>query len=198
MCSLSGEFEYPCETEPIRDLPTARLVVSAVNRSTLTRVSSRSEISASVLTSQGREITVDHSRLLSSHTLRNRVVQSFSSPISLCTHVQFLSGYQQLDYASATSLRKNGSMKKWLDAINTASVTVKDKDPVSASCVAWVISNGYVPRISDNGYQGGRLKLPYTWEKGDFYQATKHWEALGIGVQHPVYLLLLEGRRPGA
>ena len=73
-------FKYPCETEPIRDLPTARLVVSAVNRSTLTRVSSRSEISASVLTSQGREITVDHSRLISSHTLWNRVAPSFSSP----------------------------------------------------------------------------------------------------------------------
>ena len=68
--------------------------------------------------------------------------------------------------------------KKWLDAINTASVTVKDKDPVSASCVAWVISNGYVPRMNDHEYQGGRLKLPDTWEKGDFYQATKHWEAL--------------------
>ena len=52
--------------------------------------------------------------------------------------------------------------KKWLDAINTASVTVKDKDPVSASCVAWVISNGYVPRISDHECQGGRLKLPNT------------------------------------
>ena len=37
-------FKYPSETEPIRDLPTARLVVSSVNRSTLTRVSSRSEI----------------------------------------------------------------------------------------------------------------------------------------------------------
>ena len=108
MGPLSGGFEYPCETEPIRDLPTARLVVSAVNRSTLTRVSSRSEISASVLTSQGREITVDISRLLSPHTLRNRVVQSFSSSISLCIQVRFLSGYQLLDYASATSLRKNG------------------------------------------------------------------------------------------
>ena len=85
-------FKYPCETEPIRDLPTARLVVSAVNRSTLTRVSSRSEISASVLTSQGREITVDISRLLSPHTLRNRVVQSFSSSISLSTQVRFQSG----------------------------------------------------------------------------------------------------------
>ena len=70
--------------------------------------------------------------------------------------------------------------KKWIDAVNTASVNVKDKDPVSASCVAWVIPNGYVPRTNNHGYQGGRLKLPDTWEKGDFYQATKHWEMLGL------------------
>ena len=50
--------------------------------------------------------------------------------------------------------------KKWLDAINTASVTVKDKDPVSASCVAWVISNGYVPRISDHECQKEDLSSP--------------------------------------
>ena len=80
-------FKYPCETEPIRDLPSARVVVSAVNRSTLTRVSSRSEISASVLTSHRREKTVDISRLLYPHTSRNRVVQSFSSSISLSTQV---------------------------------------------------------------------------------------------------------------
>ena len=77
--------------------------------------------------------------------------------------------------------------KKWLDAINTASVTVKDKDPVSASCVAWVISNGYVPRISDHGYQGVRLTLPDTWKKGDFYQATKLWEALGLSGYNAQY-----------
>ena len=77
--------------------------------------------------------------------------------------------------------------KKWIDAINTASVTVKDNDPVSASCVAWVISNGYVPRINDHGYQGGRLKLPDTWEKGDFYQAAEHWEALGLSGYNAQY-----------
>ena len=82
-------FKYPCETEPIRDLPTARLVVSSVNRSTLTRVSSKSEISASVLTSHRRENTVDISRLLYPLTSRNRVVQSFSSSISLSTQVRF-------------------------------------------------------------------------------------------------------------
>ena len=113
MGPLSVGFEYPCETEPIRDLPTARLVVSAVNRSTLTRVSSRSEISASVLTSQGREITVDSSRLLSPHTLRNRVVQSFSSSISLCIQVRFLSpdgaaGGLKPEYPAASGPRDYG------------------------------------------------------------------------------------------
>ena len=52
--------------------------------------------------------------------------------------------------------------KKWIDVINIASVTVKDIDHVSASCIAWVISNGYVPRITDHECQGGRLKLPDT------------------------------------
>ena len=40
--------------------------------------------------------------------------------------------------------------KKWLDAMNTSSIAGKDKDPVSASCVVWLISNGYVPRIGDH------------------------------------------------
>ena len=71
--------------------------------------------------------------------------------------------------------------KKWIDSVNTASVNVKDKDPVSASCIAWLISNGYyVPRIGDHGCQGGRLTLPATWDRGDFYQATRHWEMLGL------------------
>ena len=70
--------------------------------------------------------------------------------------------------------------KKWIDAMNTSSVTLKHKDPVSASCVVWVISNGYVPRIIDHESQGGILKLPASWEKGDFYQATKHWEERGL------------------
>ena len=120
--SVEAGFEYPCETEPIRDLLTARLVVSAVNRSALTRVSSRSEISASVLTSQGREITVDNSRLLSSYTLQNRVVQSFSSSISLVSTFDF---NQQLDYASAISLRQNGSINAKDD---DGSVRYKDLD----------------------------------------------------------------------
>ena len=55
--SVEAGFQHPRETEPTRALPFVRLVVSTVNRSTLTRVSARSEISATVLTSHGREIT---------------------------------------------------------------------------------------------------------------------------------------------
>ena len=63
-----------------------------------------------------------------------------------------------------------------------ASVAAKDKDPVSASNVAWLIYNGYIPRrIRDHSYKQGRLELPKTWTKGDFYQATRHWEDL-LGV----------------
>ena len=40
-----------------------------------------------------------------------------------------------------------GQEKKWMDAVKLASVAVKDKDPVSTSNVAWLIYNGYVPRI---------------------------------------------------
>ena len=43
--------------------------------------------------------------------------------------------------------------KKWIDTVNTASVNVKDRDPLSESCIAWMISNGYVPRIRDHGCQ---------------------------------------------
>ena len=76
-----------------------------------------------------------------------------------------------------------GQEKKWRDAVNTAIVNIKDKDPVSASNVAWLIYNGYVPRIRDppsHSYQQGRLSLPLPWTKGDFYQATRHWGSFGI------------------
>ena len=36
-----------------------------------------------------------------------------------------------------------GQEKKWMDAVKLARVTIKDKDPVSASNVAWLIHNGY-------------------------------------------------------
>ena len=39
-----------------------------------------------------------------------------------------------------------GQEKKWMDAVKLASVTVKDKDPVSATDVAWLIHNGWMFR----------------------------------------------------
>ena len=38
-----------------------------------------------------------------------------------------------------------GQEEKWMDAVKSASVNVKDRDPVSASNVAWLIYNGCVP-----------------------------------------------------
>ena len=73
-----------------------------------------------------------------------------------------------------------GEEKKWMDAVKLSSVNVKDRDPESASNAAWLIFNGYVPRIENHVYQLGRLELPNTWTKGDFYQATRHWESLGL------------------
>ena len=73
-----------------------------------------------------------------------------------------------------------GQEKKWMDVVNLVSVNVKDRDPVSARNVAWLIYNGYVPRIGDHIYQQGRLELPTTWTRGDFYHETKHWEGLGL------------------
>ena len=70
----------------------------------------------------------DHSRQqqiapVSPHTSRNRVVQSIASSIGLVTQVRFLSGYQHLDYASATSLR-NGSSE-----VNDADGSTRSKHP---------------------------------------------------------------------
>ena len=86
----------------------------------------------------------------------------------------------------------SGQEKKWMDAVKLASVAVKDKDPVSASNVAWLIYNGYVPRIRDDSYQKVRLELQQTLSKVDIYQATKHWESLGLSgynAQHDYCLL---------
>ena len=110
--SVEAGFEYPCETEPIRAQPTARLVVSAVNRSTLTRVSSRSEISASVLTSHGRETTVNNSRLLSPHTSLNTGVQSIGSSIDNKT--DFLTAMRYFFHGGKTT-----AFRRAINAYNT-------------------------------------------------------------------------------
>ena len=65
------------------------------------------------------------------------------------------------------------------------SVHVRDKDPVSASSVVWMIYNGYIPKKDDYSYKNGRMELPDKWTKGDFYQATRHWEYLGLPGYNP-------------
>ena len=37
-----------------------------------------------------------------------------------------------------------GQEEKWTDDVNLVSVNVRDKDPVSASSMVWLIYNGYV------------------------------------------------------
>ena len=50
-----------------------------------------------------------------------------------------------------------GQEKKWLDVMRVASVAPKDKDPVFATSVVWLIHNGYIPRMSDRQYHWGNL-----------------------------------------
>ena len=67
-----------------------------------------------------------------------------------------------------------GQEKKWLDrhldVVKILSVTLKDRNPVFATNVVWLIHNGYIPPMSDHQYQRGNLVLPTSWVKGDFYQ----------------------------
>ena len=70
--------------------------------------------------------------------------------------------------------------KKRMDSVKLASVAIEDTDPMSASNVAWLIHNGYIPRISDHAHQQERFELLRTWTKGVFYPATVHWERLGL------------------
>ena len=73
-----------------------------------------------------------------------------------------------------------GQEKEWADAVKLASVTSKDRNPVFANNVVWLIHNGYTPRMSDHQYQQGSLVLPPGWAKGDFYQSTNHWDSFGL------------------
>ncbi len=47
---------------------------------------------------------------------------------------------------------------KFRDTLRVASVTVKGKDPISASCVVWLTRNGYIQEYRDNVYHTSRLK----------------------------------------
>ena len=64
--------------------------------------------------------------------------------------------------------------------LRVACVTLKNKDPVFATSVVWLIGNGYIPKLTDHQYHWGKLVLPMLWTKGDFYQATEYWEAMGL------------------
>ena len=68
--------------------------------------------------------------------------------------------------------------KKLLDVLRVACVTPKNKDPVFATSAVCLIGHGYIPQMRDHGYHRGKLVLPVTWVKGDFYQANEYWEAI--------------------
>ena len=67
-----------------------------------------------------------------------------------------------------------GREKTWMDVVKIARVTQKDRNPVFATNVVWLIHNGYIPRMSDHQYQRGNLVLPTGWAKGGSYQSTDH------------------------
>jgi hypothetical protein len=58
-------------------------------------------------------------------------------------------------------------------------VTVKGEDPISATCVIWLMKNGYIPEFRDHVYHEGEHVLP-DWNMGCFYSQTYHWEQLGL------------------
>jgi hypothetical protein len=68
--------------------------------------------------------------------------------------------------------------RKFRDTLRVASVTVKGKDPISATCVVWLTENGYISEYRDHVYHEGELVLP-DWNMGCFYLQTYHWELLG-------------------
>ncbi len=69
--------------------------------------------------------------------------------------------------------------KKLTDILRVASVTVKGRDPISATSVVWLVESGYIPHFGDHIFQEGELVLP-DWNMGCFYCQTYHWEQLGL------------------
>ena len=49
--------------------------------------------------------------------------------------------------------------RKWMDGVKIACVIPKERDPVFATSVVWLIGQGYIPEISDHQYQNGELVL---------------------------------------
>jgi hypothetical protein len=69
--------------------------------------------------------------------------------------------------------------RKFRDTLRVASKLVKEKDPISASCVVWLTENGYIPEYRDHIYHEGELVLP-NWNMECFYCQTYHWEQFGL------------------
>ena len=67
-----------------------------------------------------------------------------------------------------------------MDVLRVACVTPKNKDPVFATSVVWLIGYGYIPKMTDHQYQRGKRVLPVTWVKRDYCQTTEDWEAMGL------------------
>ena len=70
--------------------------------------------------------------------------------------------------------------RKWMDILRVVCVTPKNKDPVFAISVVWLIGNGCIPKMTDHQYHWGKLVLPVTWVKGHYYQATEYREVMGL------------------
>jgi hypothetical protein len=123
-----------------------------------------------------------------------------------------LTGYQQLDWASAT-FQSNGSIyakdadgsarfennfgyghqAKLRDTLRVAGVTVKGRDPISATSVVWMMENGYIPEFRDHQYHGGELVLP-DWNMGWYYRQTSLGAIGTRRISIAIQILLPEGR----
>jgi hypothetical protein len=66
--------------------------------------------------------------------------------------------------------------RKLRDTLRVASVTLKGRDPISATSGVWLVETGYIPMYEDHIFHDCELVLP-DWNMGWFYH---HWEQLGL------------------
>ena len=69
--------------------------------------------------------------------------------------------------------------RKLRDTLRVASVTVKGRDPKSATSAVWLVESGYIPQSGDHIFHEGELVLR-DWNMVCFYRQTHHWELLGL------------------
>ncbi len=69
--------------------------------------------------------------------------------------------------------------RKLRDTLRVTNLTVKERDPISASSAVWLPENGYIPEFTDHVYHESELALQ-DWNMGCFYRQTYHWEQLGL------------------